>query len=493
MKIALVSLGVGVGGFSQFTARLLNATVALYYIGKILEDAGFEVKIFDQPNNQATDQEVFESLKNENPRIILFAQFFSTREKIRSLIQQLRAEGVGAIVGVGGHDATFHSRIAPNEYVMFDAIFQGPVLGTIVNNLKEAFQGNGQKIFSELWKTEDPNLLPVLQHDNYLGTGFLVGSVGCLRMEIGCGFCTTPIFSPEGWRGRSIEDILQEAENLYQSGKTYIFLSDDDSLMDLNRGHKIIMGCREIGLEMMIMTKPKYIVKAEEKGYVAQWNNVKRVFLGVENGSHRGLCELGKNTGACTVESDTQYLKDCIKAFEILKAHRIAPFTGHINFTGSQTTLKQLRESSTFLCNLGECDWTSLTQAWRPYPGTPKAEMLRTETWIEEGELRYKFNDIQVDKFHRLVQSLRSETDQIDNALYSVTDEMYIRNPEDPKIWNQYRDIKGTWNNLSYEFFMKCSIKIEWEMDLVPDDFLRELPILKKKLNILLKRITKRR
>lgn len=473
-KIVLISLGVGVGEFSQFTKRLLNATVALYYIGKILEKSGFEVEIIDQPNKIISRSEIILRVKKINPDVILFSQFFNTREKVRELILDFKKEGIISRVGVGGHDATFHSISKPNEYKIFDIVFQGPVLGIITEYMKKIINTNpsGTVFVKTLGTTENPNLLPVLEHDNYFGTGFSVSSFGC---NASCGFCTTPQFCQSGWKERNIKDVFQEICNLKEKGgKEYFFLTDDDSLVNLRRGHEIVMASQEVGLKIMLMTKPRNIVRAKKIGYLAQWKNVKRIFLGIENGSPKGLFELKKQMGR--VE---EYLQDCKEALKALKENGISPFTGHINFTGPRTSFSQLKESAKFIFELGESDWTALTQAWRPYPGTVRANEFLEDVWIEKGELLYHFNDSRVEKFHRFVFSLRKYTDSVDNIIYSATDEIYFQNLE-ISLWNKYWKTKKAWNDITYYFFTECLKKFENGEKGNADCFLRELREIKK-------------
>lgn len=478
-KIALVALGAGCGEYSQFTKRLLNATVALYYLKAVLEKSGFEVLIIDQPNLGVREQIVENKLEGYNPDLILFSQFFTTRGRIKELINRLKNKGMDCLFGVGGHDSTFHSLEKPFSYELFDLVFQGPVLeiiAPVINKLKKG-QRPEIKFYNTLAKTEDPDLLPVLEHNNYHGTGFLVGSFGCYSKEKGCDFCTTPNFCPTGWRGRSLDHVLKEARNLKEAGKKeYVFLTDDDSLMNLERSNKIILGLKDVGLKAMIMTKPSAIVKAEKQGMLKEWGNIVRVFLGLENGTESGLRELGKVTG--DIE---KYKKDVQLAYQILKSRGISVFTGHINFTGRETSFSQLRESASFLYELGEIDWTSLSQSWRPYPGTLSSNRFNDECWLEKSELFYHFLDSRIEKFHRFVFSLREHTDPLDNLMYSITDEMFIIDPSSD-LWKKYWQLKAKWNEAAYSFFHEALRKFEGQKLINPGGFLGEVDSLKKEM-----------
>jgi len=457
-RIALVSFGVGTGEFSQFGEFLLSATVALYYLKEALERAGFEILILDQPaSKDLVEAKMLGQLLDFNPRVVLFSQFFSTRIQVRDFITKLKEAGVSCYFGVGGHDATFHSLVSPASYEMFDLVFQGPVMKSIIPSLEKLIIAKHapQVFVNSLGETENPDLLPAISHSDYSSkVGFLKTSEGCLRENCGCGFCTTPQFCPTGWRPRSLALVTEEIKNLKSSGKKFVFITDDNFLgfsqKHLFRGHEIIMACRTAGLKLMIMTRPERVLAAYKKGFLALWQNtVFRVFIGVENGSPSGLQKLGKVAGR-------EYLKISGEAIQRLKENKIAPFLGYINFPGVETVFQELEESAKFLHDLGESDMTALSQNLRPYEGTKVFEKFGALHVSAKGsELIYDFLDQRVTKFHRFLFSLRPVTDEMDNLVFSLTDYVYIFRPNTALVAS-FLLIKQAWSDLTYNFFIKA-------------------------------------
>ncbi len=486
-RIALISFGVGKGGFSQFGEFLLNATVALYYLDEILRRAGFEVLIVDQPNLEVSAEEIFNKLIKFKPQAILFSQFFTTRNQVRSLIEKIKLSGMNCVFGVGGHDATFHSLASPKSYKMFDLVFQGPVLGNIV----ECLNSQHKPLFiNTLGKTEDPNSLPVISHSRYQGeVGFLKTSEGCLKSGRGCGFCTTPQFCPSGYRLRRREAVLEEIKNLKRAGKKFVFVSDDNFLgfssKHLRRGHEIIMACKEVGLQVMIMTRPERIVAASEKGFLSDWRQtVYRIFVGVENGSVGGLKQLQKS-------APTNYIEISRKAVCLLKENNIAPFLGYINFTGPRTGLNNLEQSARFIHSLEEADMTALSQNLRPYEGTAVFDEFNgLSLKINKSEVVYRFSDKRVTRLYRSLLWLRNITDEMDNFVYTLTD--YVSIFELPvNLVADFTSTKQTWNDLVFNHFidMLCACRKGREKDSV--DFIASTRELILKSKILLSKISR--
>jgi len=296
-KVALVSAGVSRDGHPHFAFTPMTA-VGLHYLKDILEKEDYCVDLVNQSNEGLSDDEVVEKIDGINPDYVLFNQFFSTRGKIRKINSKLKGD---YIVGVGGHDATFHSVDTDNlgrDYEGFDFIWRGEVENDFANYLKSVdTKKDSPEVVGELESRVGKDVsspigaldsLPILKHNDYSGEiGFIVTSRGCLCN--GCDFCTTPAFYKSGWKARSSAHVREELENLVSEGKKYVFISDDNFLgfsnKDLDRGNEIMNHCKDLGLKVMIMTTKEQILNAKKKKYLENWDGTCfRVFMGLENG-----------------------------------------------------------------------------------------------------------------------------------------------------------------------------------------------------------------
>jgi len=472
-KIALISAGVSRKEYPQFERFMPMTAVGLHYIKSGLEGQGCDVKIVNQTNDGLSDLEVASKVDEYNPDFVLFNQFFSTRKRIReNIIPNLHGD---YNIGVGGHDATFHSQeLAPKdlakEYSQFDFIWQGEAEKGLGDFLGDFQRGQNPQIVESLEnRVSDLDSLPILKHDDYSGdVGFLSTSRGCLPKNSACHFCTTGNFYSDGWKARSVDHVVPELENLVRNGKRYVFVTDDNFLgfsqKDLERGHQIIDSASDLGLKLMVMTTKEQILRAEKQKYLADWKGtVFRAFLGIENGSRDSAIKLGK----CSAKHDGNYSTHAKEAISALYDNGIALFGGYINFNPA-TTISELEQSALFLRENGReaANFTNLSQGLRFYDGTricdTYPEQARNHE-LKDGEFFYKFEDSKVqDVYEHLAKLKRAEDSlmgKVDSLNYETLDLVYLNQIQDTELGQEYFRVAYKRNQLNSKYFLEVCEK----------------------------------
>lgn len=454
-KAVLVSTGVSRGEYPQFARFMPMTPPGLHYISAALSAGGFDARIVNQTNEGLSNEEVVAAINKLKLDIVLFNQFYSTRERIRGIISRLSGQ---SIIGVGGHDATFHCVESPQEYSMFDFVWRGEADKGLAEFLQSIRRNGSTHVVNNLEsRVQDLDSLPILLHDDYSGdVGFLVSSRGCYAN--GCKFCTTPRFYPEGRKTRSVNHVTAELENLAKSGKKYIFITDDNFLgfswEDLERADAILAKCKGLDMKVMFFAIKEQILKAAELQLLGKWRGtVYRVHTGIENGDACAAESLGK------VGNTLSYSTKSARTISALYQNGIAAFLGYINFNPN-STLQQLAASARFLHgNYHEAaDFTHFRQGLRFYPGTLKpADFNLGAVEVHNGEFFYEFKDPRVKRLYESLWQIQDEPlSRLANLLYSTTDLIYINQLQDTAFGKRYWGIKAEISGLNYIFFMYC-------------------------------------
>jgi radical SAM superfamily enzyme YgiQ (UPF0313 family) len=453
MKAVLVNIGVSQGGYAQFGRFMPMTAPGIHYIAAGLTRDGVDVEIVNQANEKLSLDETVEEIKSKEPDVVLFNQFYSTREEIRKVASRLDKN---IKKGVGGHDATFHVDNEPSYYGMFNFVWKGEAdfgLAEFLRKLSGEF---------EIWeglenRVRDLDKLPILTHDDYSGdVGFLVTSRGCYKE--GCGFCTTPQFYPDGRKVRSVEHVYAELENLAAASKKYIFITDDNflgfNLKDIDRANLILKKCDSLGIKVMFFSIKDQVIRADQKGYFEEWKNtIYRIHMGIESGSDSSCVKLGK------IGINSNISRDAIDALE---KNGIPVQLGYIMFN-PQTTIEELKESGRFLYPETDYDpWNAaefmhFRQGLRFFPGSCPNRKFD----IREGEYFYEFDDSVVQKLYEALWDIDdTQINQIVNLLYTIEDTLKITGIGS---WTRtaYGLVRTNIGSDNYNFFMDCLDKTQ--------------------------------
>ncbi|MBN1497613.1 MAG: hypothetical protein JXA07_12625 [Spirochaetes bacterium] len=460
-SISIVSLGNTRKDYPFFMNWLYLTSPGIHYLRTALELNGIKTVLIDKVDKNLTTDEIIQILQNINPEIILFNQFYSTREEIKQICISFPKN---AIRGIGGHDATFHSMtLSENEfsqqYSHADFVWQGEI-----ENGFASFIRNFQKKDSPVCvnninnRVQDLNDLPVLKHDNYTSElAFLVTSRGC--MSGGCDFCTTPNFYHDGWRSRSVAHVSHELRNIKASGRFHINITDDNFLglgeKDLMRGVDIIRRCGEEGLKLFIMTSVEQIVKADRLGLLKEFKGtVIKVFLGVENFNPSALRKLGKKVD---IENHTY---NSLSALNELYDNGISPHLGYINFN-PETSCDEIEHSAHFLhqhnheASLFNYFYTKMGI----FEGTKHHERYTGRKDCIDfhgGNYSYEFHDRNTAAVFALLTMVLDHARLIDFLHFEATHLLYMNQLAETSAGKKYIELKKRSSEQNYEFFINA-------------------------------------
>lgn len=457
-RIIVLSLGTSRKEYPFFMNWLYLTSPGIHYIKSYLEQNGYKAHCIDKVDDNLTVDSISGMLKAEKPEMVLFSQFYSSREEIKQLCSSLPET---SIRGIGGHDATFHSMSLNKDdfirqYAHADFVWQGEIENGFADFIGSYQKETTPVCFNNIHnRLQNLDNLPVLQHDDYSGeSAFIVSSRGCIAG--GCNFCTTPNFYPDGWRQRSVAHVREELNNIKQSGRFHVVVTDDNFLglteRDLRRGLDIINYSKESGLKLFIMTSISQILRAEKMGVLGEFRGaVFKVFLGIENNNPGVLKKLGKK-----VNVDMHANESC-RALDVLYTHEVSPHLGFINFN-PETTCDELESSARYLYEHHQeaSIFYYLYNKMGIFEGTKiHAEYSKGKNEFEfnGGNYMYNFYDRGTSVVFAVLNMVLDYARIIDYLHFEATHLIYMNNLAGTSVGKRYFGLKKKLNEQNFEFF----------------------------------------
>ena len=470
INISLIYLGISRREYPFLLNWLYSPSAGIYYLHAILSgDEYYNIQIINQPCEQFSIEEIITRIQDFNSDVILFTQFFTTRNDIKCIAERCHRD---AIIGVGGHDVTLNCMMLSkeeleNEYAHVDFIWQGEVENGFKEFIK-SFKKSGTPVVVNNLNNRITNLneLPVLSHDDYDGkVGFMVTSRGCLKR--GCDFCTTPLLYKDGWKARSVRHVFKEMEYLKQNGKTIVNIFDDNFFgtrkADVVRGIEIVKKAKDLGMFLFIMTSVQQIYYVNDLGLLGILRGVVPiVFIGVENVSKSALEKLGKRV------SPGSYHEKTIKVLSSLYSNGISPFLGFINYFPDATFNEILCNAKFLYENFGEAaNFHYLTNKLNLLDGT-----LIQKRYISSGlkyhlnssGYQYEYLDPKVGYSQYIFSLLQEYTRVSDFLLYEASTLLYMNQLQDDTVGKEFNSIKLKICRKNYIFFVDIINKIQNNM-----------------------------
>ncbi|RKY71108.1 MAG: radical SAM protein [Candidatus Latescibacterota bacterium] len=349
--------------------------LGLGYIAAVLVDAGHQVQIADlnvEPLN-------YDRYPYENFNLVGIS-VDTTRYPVSLKIAQA-AKRHGRPVVVGGPHVTFFDeetlRTGLVDYVVRN---EGEhIMLDLVRHLEdghnlEEVQGISSMQDGQFVRTpaapfvQDLDALPfparnLLPLDRYITTlrkrpmATMVTSRGC---PYNCEFCSASQFSGVKWRTRSVGNILEELEFLYDRyGYRAVAFLDDNFTLNPDRVLEVCKGIMGKGWDLFwwcfsrvdtIVRNPKMVADMARSG-------VREIFIGFESGSQKVLDQIGKNLS----------VDKAVEAVKILQKHHIAVW-GSFMIGALNETKAMINETIRFAKRLNpdQAQFSIMT----PYPGT---------------------------------------------------------------------------------------------------------------------------
>lgn len=341
--------------------RTAEESLSILYLGATLQEQGYVVKIRDSwLDEKCVFDDIVKEIINDKDRILFVgtSSYMLNNEPTIELIKQITKENIN--VASGGFGPTFEPEIFLNAGAKIVMIGEGEysilkVCEYFNNNLSISeipsvlYYYNGALTKSKsnsVCCDLDTLPFPLRPYISIVkkrrSTINVSSSRGCMGS---CLFCSISAFLKKQqsvkWRGRSIENIIDELKLLQNQGATTIKFVDD-SFLENERDERWCEKFKNSIKENSINMKFRASIRADK----VTKKNIKMLHkagffsfsCGIENGSPTALKRMAKRAS----------VQDNKKALAIFKKNKIYVQAGFILFD-NKTTLMELNENYKFL------------------------------------------------------------------------------------------------------------------------------------------------
>ena len=289
--------------------------------------------------------------------------------------KQFRKKGIPVVFG------GYHASLIPEEAKQHaDSIVIGEAELTWPQLLKDYQNGNMKKIYrnDRVIKAEE---IPPARHDvgSYTFWESIQVSRGC---PTGCEFCAMNVVEGKVFRGRPIEDVINEMKKIHAKR---IFFADASLTINPKYAKKLFKAMAPLNKKFHCFGNINVLARDKEFIRLSQEAGVEKWYLGIESISQKNIDQAGKGTNK---------VENYHKAIQNIKDYGMM-VTGFFVFGLDFDTpdIFDATLDAIYEWGLDEASFSILT----PYPGTPlfkrfnKEGRVTNNNWslYEEGKVNF--------------------------------------------------------------------------------------------------------
>jgi anaerobic magnesium-protoporphyrin IX monomethyl ester cyclase len=278
MKFSLISASPNEGIDTREGRKSIAAfpPLSLAYLAAVLEEAGVEISILDQPALGLSNEEAVQWVEKENPDVVGFSTLASSGRTAAQISKKVKEKNPNIVTVFGNHHATFNAERILKKYPFVDIIVRGEGEKTVIEladclkndeDLRKVrginFRNDGEIVATpdqpliknlDSLPFPDRKLIDVDYHCLMAGANVapkkftsIVTSRGC---AYACRFCSCTEFVHNRWRARSAKNTLEEMCLLASEGYKQLIFVDDNFTLNPKRAIEICRGMQREKLDM---------------------------------------------------------------------------------------------------------------------------------------------------------------------------------------------------------------------------------------------------
>lgn len=354
------SSGANVFSFSSYLPLL-----GTLYIGTILKENGFNVKILNE--NILKRELIKDDLKADFLLLSCLTPTITRGYEIAGIFRKNNPNG--KIIMGGSHVSFLKEEAAPHA----DHIVVGEAENVIVDLLKN---GSTEKLVYGA-PVMDLDTLPFIDWSLLVGNerGSILPIMTSRGCPFACNFCSVTEMFGRKYRAMSAERVIEEVK---RASKRYIFFYDDNFTADTRRAHKIMDGLIDLKLKPKTWTAQVRSDVCKDPLLVAKMHRAgcERVYIGFESINLDTLKNLKKS----------QTPEDIAHAVNVLHLNKIKV---HGMFMyGSDTDNKRVAEETVKFVKKHSIDSVQY-MVLTPFPGTELFQKMESAGRMIHNDWKY--------------------------------------------------------------------------------------------------------
>lgn len=289
--------------------------LGMVYIAGSLQQAGYEVKIYDAMTKFHTFDDIREHIEEYGPDVVASAAYTSSIYDAVQVLRIAKEVNPGIITNLGGIHATFcWDEILQESGDVVDYVVVGEGEETTVELLDCVFAGEDPGDVSGISYLKDgkvmhtgsrafitdldslPAAWDLIEWKDYsfktkAGSTLAVvsSSRGCTQK---CTFCSQRLFWKESWRARSPENFVGELEQLNRTyGVDVVMIADEIPTYERERWEKILDLLIEKDLDVEILMETRVDDILRDKDIIRKYRDagILHIYVGAESASQNTL------------------------------------------------------------------------------------------------------------------------------------------------------------------------------------------------------------